>query len=371
MPIRRLLGPAVLVCVLAALAAVAVAAPASAGFFGVVTDRDVLVPGRVDLDRELRLMRQNGVSMIRVRFDWGVAQPFAKHAHVPRNQRSKYGATVGGRPTSFAATDRIVGAAARAGVDVLPVPLGIPGWAANGFNPRVPGSPAQYGSYVGGLVRRYGPNGTFWKRGGPKRPIRTWQIWNEPASYYGDNFGPGYVDLLRGTSPVIRSIDPGATIVSAAVYGSSQAIDLQKIYAQPGAAALFDVAAIHPFVPNADQLPTVLRGTRNAMNAWGDAATPIWITELTWPASVGRIRARYGYETTANGQRDRIRKGFAELYRRRAEYGLAKVIWYSWLTGYRSSRDVFDYSGLRRTNAAGRITNSPSLAAFRGVARGR
>ena len=66
-------------------------------------------------------------------------------------------------------------------------------------------------------VQRYGPNGTFWAANPtiPPRPIRVWQIWNEPNfKYFVTHPNPGqYGKLVKISSGAIRSIDPGAKIV--------------------------------------------------------------------------------------------------------------------------------------------------------------
>ncbi len=134
-----------------------------ASFFGVMADGPLLGP-QADLGAEARLMRRAGVGSMRVAFYWRDLQPQPG-------------------PVAWAQTDRIVEAAARARVRVLPILVRAPGWAAGG-DEREGAVPAadQYGAWVGEVVRRYGPSGSFWAEnpGVPKTPVRQWQVWNEP-----------------------------------------------------------------------------------------------------------------------------------------------------------------------------------------------
>ena len=61
-----------------------------------------------------------------------------------------------------------------------------PRWRGSGTPGIAPRYPRLYAKYASELVRRYGPRGYFWRRNPslPKRPIRTWQIWNEPHLQY-------------------------------------------------------------------------------------------------------------------------------------------------------------------------------------------
>ena len=83
------------------------------------------------------------------------------------------------------------------------------------------------------------------------------------------------------------------------------------------------------------------------------------------PASLGKIPTRYGYETTAAGQVSKLRTTMKLLRQRRQELKLERVVWYTWMSGYRHSRDVFDYSGLRHYGRGGVLTSKPVLSIWR------
>ncbi len=62
-------------------------------------------------------------------------------------------------------------------------------------------------------VARYGPGGSFWAENPslPKRPIRTWQIWNEPNfKYFVARPNPAeYGKLVKISYAAIKGVDPG------------------------------------------------------------------------------------------------------------------------------------------------------------------
>src|SRR5512132_2145472 len=135
MRVARLLSCATLLAALGAPGGAAAAVPHS--FFGVMADGPLLAGG-VDLGAQTTAMRAAGARSVRVGVYWSDAQPYATAAAVPEDQRARF-VDADGVPTDFAAIDRVVGASAAAGLDVLPVVLRTPAWAA--ADPRQAASP--------------------------------------------------------------------------------------------------------------------------------------------------------------------------------------------------------------------------------------
>jgi hypothetical protein len=335
-------------------------APASAGaavppsFFGVMSDGPMFTP-TVDLGSELALMRASGAGSTRVAVQWQALQP---------------------QPgvLDFAAVDALMQATARAGVQVLPVVLGTPAWAARDPSDPAspPKSPKQYADVLTSLVQRYGPSGTFWAAHPelPRVPVRQWQIWNEPdlGKYWSAKGWPtGYVALLRAARSAIKAADPSAKVVLAGLTNRSW-VDLRKVY-EAGGGRLFDVAAVHPFsrrVPNVMKIVTLVR---REMRSHGDARKQLLLSELSWSSGRGHSTFNYGWETTERGQAARLAEALVRLTARRRRDHIAAVYWYTWLSPAIGGKDSFDYSGLRRLDAAGHPISKPALAAFRAVAR--
>ena len=135
-------------------------------------------------------------------------------------------------------------------------------------------------------VRRYGPNGAFWAANPaiPYRPIRVWQLWNEPNfKYFVARPNPAeYGKLVKLSAPVIRGIDPGAKIVLGGLFAAPKeatykvkppqayfATDfIEQLYKKtPGIKSQFDGVALHPYTydyrditGHVEELRDVLRG---------------------------------------------------------------------------------------------------------------
>ena len=353
-PLRRVI---VLAC-LVLTAAPAGAQAASSRFHGVVFDREVAAAAPAVQDGQFALMRRTGVRTVRRVFQWSAAQPTA------------------GQPPSFAETDAFVARAARNDIDVLPIVMYAPTWArkdqSNFASP--PADAQDYVGYVQQLIGRYGPSGTFWSENPtvPKRPLRTWQIWNEPQLRYqwaASDWEAGYGQLLRATYPAVKRADPGAKVVLAAA--TNFAWDaLEALYDKGGVKGHFDIAALHPYTGSASRVVTAARLFRDVLRKHGDRRKPVWITELAWPASKGKVRPPKGLRslpTTPSGMATRLTRAFRLLRRSRT---VQRAYWYTWASGYRRSEGIFDYTGLQRYDPkSGRFTATPALRAFRAAAR--
>jgi hypothetical protein len=332
----------------------ALSAPAEAGvpprFFGVMADGP-LFDSTTDLDRELRLMRTTGVRTIRVAFDWRHAEP-ARGRH------------------DYSEIDRVVKAAARRRLAILPVVLWAPEWARRDPGETAsPPAPRPYAEFVAQLARRYGPGGGFWRshRSLPRVPLREWQVWNEPTVTNFWTLQPwaeDYVELLARTRRALRRVDRGGRIVSAGfVYKSWRAVE--KLY-RAGGRGRFDVLAIHPFTEKPRNVLRIVALSREVMERFRDPH-PIFLTEVSWPSSLDKIGRRYGYETDERGMAKKIRAAYPLIAGARRRLGIERTYWYTWLTRETDPAYPFDYAGLRKVRKDGRIVAKAGLAAFRRV----
>lgn len=337
---------------------------------GAMFDGPVLGP-RVDLNHQLDLAVSSGVESLRVAVDWSSAQPYQSLAQVPSAQRGSF-TDVGGVPTRFADLDRVASAAAARGLSLLPVVLSTPRWAAAGPRASIstPPRPAAYGAFVGALVHRYGPHGSFWSSHPklPAVPVRMWQVWNEPdfARYWSvQPFAPSYVKVLAAAHAAIKQADSGAQVVLAGLPEFSWQY-LAQIYAVPGARALFDTVAIHPYTARPAGVIEILARVRAVMDRAGDARKPLLATEITWPSSQGHAPPQFGVGTTEAGQAMLLGQVMPLLERNRARLRLNGFYWYTWMgdESRRSSAYAFDYAGLLGY-ADGRVVTKSALAVFR------
>jgi hypothetical protein len=342
-------------------------------FFGVMADGPLL-GGAVDLGGQTAAMRDAGVGSVRVAVYWSEAQPYASASAVPADQRARF-VDAEGVPTDFSGIDAVVAASAAAGLDVLPVVLRTPTWAA--ADPRQPASPprtpAPYARFLTALVHRYGPGGSFWTQRPDlsPRPIRRWQVWNEPdiRKYWSRQpFAASYVRLLRAAHRAIHAADPGARVLLAGLTNRSW-IDLRRVY-EAGGRGAFDIAAAHPFSRRVANVLKIVALVRREMRRHGDRRTPLALTELSWSSGAGHSTFNYGWETTEQGQAQQIRAVLPRLAALRRALRLDVVYWYTWLSRPIGGPDSFDYSGLRRLDPNGAIVDKPALAAFRATVRG-
>jgi Beta-galactosidase len=348
----------------ALVAALVVAAPAGAakrkvpfGFFGAVIPPELSALGQASdatLDAQMALMARSGVESIRITPEWAELEP-------------------GPGAYRFTNLDRLVRAAAAHRLQIVLNVTASPQWASSRpENPeflRFP--PANLGAMAplwSQLASRYGPRGSFWTENPtvPKVPIRHWQVWNEqsaPWHWSTRPYAPGYVQLLRSVYQAIKAVDRGATVVAGSVVASpnySQWDAVRDLY-RAGGKRWFDELAVHPFTNNVqsvdgtiDQVLDIVGRVRKQTRKAGDGKVPILITELTWPASVGKVpkSALLGLETNTRGQHARLRAGYKRLAKVRRSMGIRQAYWYTWASHYNRegalSVMTFRYAGLTR-----------------------
>jgi hypothetical protein len=348
---------ALLAAVIAALCLPAgAAASLPRDFFGVMANGPLDAP-TFALDAESAAMRSAGVQTERMEIAWDLVEA----------QKGQY---------DFALTDRKMLAAARAGIDVLALIVRSPAWP-----PRHPGQPfssprdpADYVAFAQVLVARYGPGGSLWSEH-PEvaaRPVRAWQVWNEPnlAVYWSEQpFMRGYSRLLGAAYAAIKRADPGATVVMAGLANFSWR-DLERLFAKGGAKLRFDVAAVHPFSGRPSNAVKIVGLNRKVLDRHGARRKPIWLTELTWSSAKGKKqKLTQNWETTEAGQALRLRQAYRLFVRARRALLLERIYWYTWITIDRDSPNSFDYSGLRTQRADGSVVDKPAASAFRAVVR--
>jgi hypothetical protein len=335
----------ILIALTAALAAALAPASQAArkvphGFHGVMWDRAATRAPAADLEQQWSLMAQSGVESVRTVFSWARAQPAE------------------GIAPDLTHTDALVSLAARHNISLLPIVIDTPDWAAK--RPVTGAPPAHVGgftAYLRTLVLRYGPRGSYWDEHPevPKRPLRDWQIWNEPhLDFYwnsrGNSWARGYAPLLRASNRAIKSVDRGATTVLAAMadfaWRHLDRLNRRRVRRH------FDVAALNFFTSRPKNVMKGVRYFRRALARGREKRKPIWITETTWPAAEGRVpppsvpwqRAWY---TTDEGMAANLTDLYRRAARNRRKFRIGRVYWYTWASAY-GDGDLFDYAGLNR-----------------------
>ncbi len=343
-----------LIALLAALAALLL--PASA--FALPRDFWGVVPAETPGEGQLTTIARGGVETIRVPFNWGSVQ------------------SARGAVPDWSSTDTAVENADRAGLDVLPFLAGPPEWAIAREGVGGVRAPVSllvktaeqrlgWREFLRLAVFRYGPGGSFWNEH-PElaaRPIRTWQIWNEPNFKYFDarpspsQFG----ELVNNSYSALRSADPGARIVLGGLFsrpkgGGSKATPkrsylatdfLERMYrTTPGVRSKFAAVALHPYSYSYKQLPEEVEELRAVMTRQHDAGKALWITELGW--SSDRPNSANGhnqFEKGVAGQKRELTGAFKLVKANQRAWHLQRVYWFS-LTDAPGSCNFCDGSGL-------------------------
>lgn len=299
-------------------------------------------------------MKATGVTALRAPFYWSTAQPTK------------------GAP-NFAATDPLVEAVSRAGIELLPIAVGTPAWAAR--HPKLGNSPPAgtkaYAAFMTALIGRYGPSGSFWSEHPdvPKRPIRHWQLWNEPdhLHYWSDQpFAADYVTLARAARKAIKEADPGATVVMAG-FADRSWDSIAAVY-RAGGKGVFDVVAIHPYTFEVRNVLRIVEFARRALRRAGDAERPLWLTEVTWSSGKRPGHAPAPFETTAADQAARLAQALPLLIRERKRLGVERIFWENWISNDRNHANPFDFSGLRVLHPDGSVTEKPAFDEFKRIA---
>jgi hypothetical protein len=341
------------------------------GFFGVNTSGNIEVAPSKVWTAHWDKLASGGAESVRVLFNWDLAQN-----HGPGS-------------TNWTRNDRIVMNAAKRGMEILPVVEYAPPWAKK-YRDQVASPPSGTSGYTGFLraaIRRYGPNGSFWKqhKSLPKRPIRQWQIWNEPEiafHWYRKPFtrkwepqdAKLYVKLLKASYKAVHDEDPGAKVVLAAL-----SIDcwrsLDKLYRWANLGKDFDVAALQGYAGDPDFIPTLLHRFRDVLDRHGASKVPLYLTEITWPAAKGKAHPHYttgymtGFLTTQSGAAQRLAKAYrlVSATSLRNSVKLTRAYWYIGATSYKG-RNEFDYSGLLKFTSKS-VSAVPAYFAYQKAAR--
>ncbi|MFL5781634.1 MAG: hypothetical protein ACJ760_10010 [Thermoleophilaceae bacterium] len=343
----RVLCAAVLL-LLVATAPAASARTVPRGFFGVNTSGNIeLAPASVQRHMWDKLAL-GGAESARILFNWNLAEPVPGVFDWSRN-------------------DSVIRYATQHGMKVLPTVEYAPIWARR--YPRQsaspPKSPKRYTKFLRAAIQRYGPHGRFWKLHPslPYKPLREWQIWNEPEiafHWYRKPFtrkwqpkdAAQYVTLLKAAYRTVHGADPGAKVVLSALSIDSWR-SLGKLYRWGKLGKNFDVATLQGYAGKPDFIPTLLHRFRDVLNRHGRKAVPLYLTEITWPAAKGKAHPGYttgymsGFLTTQVGAARRLSAAYKILRasKLRRSVKLQRAFWYIGATSYKG-RNEFEYSGL-------------------------
>jgi hypothetical protein len=207
----------------------------------------------------------------------------------------------------FSYYDHFMLIAGSRGEHILAVLYGTPGWAGPSDS-SIPTNPSSFAAYVGAVVRRYGPHGSFWVQHPDLAgsAIRDFEIWNEPFFDNGDDgvYGPGrYARLVKASAIAGHGANGAVRILMAAEMQSARDANgdwqwwVDGLYqAVPDLNTYFDGVAMHDYGSDTTTLkPTIpgqpyqnyghmlrIEDLRRQLVDHGAAGKPFWITEVGW-----------------------------------------------------------------------------------------
>ncbi|WP_329367292.1 cellulase family glycosylhydrolase [Streptomyces sp. NBC_01483] len=235
-----------------------------------------------ELARSLDDAKELGVRWVRVDLSWRNIQPDSASQYV------------------WTRFDRVVAAARKRGLDVLPTIGYTPRWAAaadcsSTSQTCPPAADDQFAAFARRAAERYAPEG-----------VHTWEIWNEPNIKPFWRTGPNaqrYAALLTATARAIRSMDKDAYLLlgglaavktdPAKQYVSHQAY-LAEL-ARLGALDQVNAISYHPYTYPLLPSTRTATGTRfediadtsdslvSTLRRFGKPKMPIWLTETGAP----------------------------------------------------------------------------------------
>jgi hypothetical protein len=238
------------------------------------------------------------------------------------------------------------------------------------------------GGFVAKVVQRYGVGGSFWTQDyhGTDRPIRVWEVWNEPnlrVNNPGGNTPLGHtpnppwegvqpqryakflIDVAArvrgaqsslGTSPEAA----GTKVLMGGLAPYNEAMPPDQYFSTmygnapssgPGAYTpqqlhnAFDALSYHPYVlsdgtadavrakvqQKIEDIRAVLDTQRSALNGGSDASKRLWLTELGWPVITPGTPE---YNVNEGMQRNYLKKTFRWIYNHARDYKVDYLAWY-------------------------------------------
>lgn len=321
---RRLGLVAIAIAVLLVLPAVRLVAPPSASAY--------LPPGFVGISpqnplahKDFELMSEAEIDSVRLQMYWSGIETKSPLLVEP----------------DWSGFDKEVELAAESRIRIMPSIWGSPEWVA----PEQIDLPVKtswqrwaWQRFLREAARRYGPGGEFWEEHTklPYLPITHWEIWNEENIVsFADHPEPvEFAKLIRISGRALHSASPGSQVLIGGLFGRPLQVPpnvasgdfLARVYRAGNVKPYFDGVALHPYVARAQAMGGQLDNLRRIMRRNGDAATPIYITELGWGSASGPTRWQRGPQ----GQADQLSRSLEMLSENRVRWNVRGVWWFTW-----------------------------------------
>jgi len=295
-------------------------------------------PDKKSLKKAVRLMKEAGISWVRLDFLWGDIEP----------QQGTF---------KFAKYDQIVEAVTAEGISILGILHYSADWASScGAWNCPPKDNKLFVNYAINVASRY------------KDKVKFWEIWNEPDSgtYWKPQDGlKSYCILLKDVYFALKKIDPGCIVLNG---GLAEGIgSVNRLY-DNGAKDYFDILNIHIFQSPLNQgaihaVTSYPKIAYKVMKRNGDGNKKIWVTEIGCPGvRRGSRTANWwmGENPDEAQQAEWVKHVYKGLL---ADQSVAKVFWAFFRDCQGHWSNGVDYFGLIKWD----YSKKPSFKAYRQV----
>ena len=245
----------------------------SSGFIGISPQ------GATDAN-DYELMQEAGITSVRLPMNWAGIEPEARDRFAPR----------------WEALDDQVEYAAENHMRAFMFLWGTPSWVSS----RLGGEPVATArqrqawlQFLHAAVARYGSRGSFWRehRDLPRLPVRQWEIWNEEniVTFSKEPDPARFGRLVRVSGGLLHREEPGSTVILGGLFGrplqtppNIPSSGFLAVLSRAGDQAVFRRRRTDPYVADAGALEGEIENLREVMSFNGDAATPLYVTEMGW-----------------------------------------------------------------------------------------
>lgn len=145
-----------------------------------------------------------------------------------------------------------------------------------------------------------------------------YELWNEPNSRTYTGTIPEMVTVTTHEYNIIRSIDPGALILTpSATYGVSGPANWLDQYFSAGGPTGVDIVTWHGYWPDPEHIISEVSKIRVVMAKYGISSKPLWDTEGSWNATaILTLSQQAGF--------------VARFYLAHVSAGASRFYWYAW-----------------------------------------
>ena len=243
-------------------------------------------------------------------------------------------------PFNWKWIDELMVETAKRDINMLPTFYSSPEWLSDNWRqmPIFSDEAIQgWRSFLIAAALRYGSDGRFWTQHPelPVRPIRKWQIWNEPniVNFSAPVSVRNYAKLLRISANTLRMADPKARIVTAGLYakppkgkGTESSVFLKRLYRIRSFRRSFDIAAIHPYARTTRESVQRTFPMRRVMNRHRNRGKRLVITELGWGSDT---LTGFGVGSQED-QGVQLGSAYRAFLKHRQKLKLTGIYWFSW-----------------------------------------